>query len=172
MSSKIGGLLKLQLLMDCTPLRHTSTFADYATFLFNRFFSPHYRAGAAEVHLVFDTPSRQQPFNPKCYEHKRRDQRHNNEHLSFFPNTQIPNSWKSYVDCRNCKRSVIEALGLSLGLSYVQSARFKLKADQHLIIAGCLPDGGMPQIISGDGNLPSTEHKYQTSAEEADMRIW
>ena len=57
-------------------------------------------------------------------------------------------------------------------MSYVQSARFKLKADQHLIIAGCFPDGGMPWIISGDGNLPSTEHKYQTSAEEADMRIW
>ena len=56
-------------LINCTPLRHTSTVADYATFLFNRFVSPHYRAGAAEVHLVFDTPNRQ-PFNPKCYEQK------------------------------------------------------------------------------------------------------
>ena len=73
-------------LINCTPLRHTSIVADYAAFLFNRFVSPHYRAGAVEVHLVFDTPNRQ-PFNPKCYEHKRRDQCHNtkdHEHLSFY----------------------------------------------------------------------------------------
>ena len=78
-------------LINCKPLRHTSTVAEYATLLFNHFISPHYQAGATEVHLVCDTPSKQ-PFSPKCYECKR-DQSHrstNHNHLSF-----TPQSWSS-----------------------------------------------------------------------------
>lgn len=112
-----------------------------------------------------------QSFNPKCYEHARRDQHHNtdnHEHLSFLPNTRIPHAWRMYIECWKCKRAIIEALGLA----YIQSASFRLKPVQQLIVAGCFSDRGMPWVISGDGNLPEPEQLYHTNAEEADMRIW
>ena len=158
-------------LINCSPLRSTSTITEYATFLLNRFTSPHYLAGAKEVHLVFDTSNHVASFNPKCYERARRDQSHttdNHQHISFLPNTTIPHNWRTYIECRKCKRAIIEAIGMS----YIQSARFRLKPDQKLIVAGCFSDSGAPWVVSGDGTLPTIELQYNTNAEEADMRIW
>ncbi len=45
------------------------------------------------MHLVFDAP-KQQPFNPKMFEQKRRDQGHAlnsaHEHITFTPTTPPP----------------------------------------------------------------------------------
>ena len=38
-------------LIQCAPLRHTSTISRYAELLFNRFILHHFSAGAVEVHL-------------------------------------------------------------------------------------------------------------------------
>ena len=59
-----------------------------------------------------------------------------------------------------------------MGYSLLEKFHQQLQLREHLIIAGCFPDGGMAWMISGDGNLPSTQHKYQTNAEEADRRKW
>lgn len=91
-------------LFNCSPLRTTSTIMKYATFLLNRFVSPHDLAGAREVHLVFDISSTAVSFNPKCYEHARKDQSHNtdnHQHISFLPSTSIPHNWRTYIEYLN-----------------------------------------------------------------------
>ena len=159
-------------LINCNPLRSTSNISQYAMMLFNRFIAPHFNAGATEINLVFDTETRRQ-FNPKCFEHQRRDtgsSLNNHEHIEFIPTTKIPQAWRTFIQCRQCKRSIIQALGLA----YLQSARFKLQHHQKLIVAGCfdLSTHSNPMVIHGNGSLPEPIRKYQTNAEEADMIIW
>ena len=159
-------------LINCKPLRHTSTVEEYATLLFNHFVLPHYQAGAVEVHLVFYTPSKQS-FSPKCYERIRRDQSHpstSHNHISFTPSTKVPQVWRAYLECRQCKRSIIEAVGLA----YIQSARFQLQQHQYFILSGCMSENtdDVSWVVSGGNSLPVTDLKYSSNAEEADMRIW
>ena len=112
-------------LINCKPLRTTKTITEYAMFLHNRFFVPHFRNDAKEIHLIFDAP-KQQSFNPKMFEQERRDQGHasnsTHEHIAFTPTTQLPTKWREFLECRQCKRSIIEAITLA----YVQSVRFRL----------------------------------------------
>ena len=123
-------------LINTSPLRSTTTISHYATLLFNRFITPYYLAGAKEVHLIFDTERRQQ-FNPKCFEHQRRSDKNNSSndhhHVTFTTTTNVPQNWRSFIQCRECKRSIIQALGLS----YLQTARFKLLHDQNLMFYSC-----------------------------------
>ena len=100
-------------LIQCAPLRKTSTITQYAELLFNRFFSHHFKTGAVEVHLVFDSPN-VQLFNRKQFERTRRDNTHtestnSHEHVEFTPSTKIPNSWRSLIECRVCKQSIMAA---------------------------------------------------------------
>ena len=37
----------------------------------------------------------------------------NHEHIAFTPDTDISQRWREYIECRACKRSIIEAIGLS-----------------------------------------------------------
>jgi len=157
-------------LINCKPLQHTSTVAEYATLLFNCFILPHYQVGATEVHLVFDTPSKH-CFSPKCYEHTRRDQSHhsiNHNHLSFTPSAKVPQVWKAYIECCQCKRAVTEAMGLA----YLQSSRFWLQQHQYFVLSGCFSEntGGVAWVISGNG-LPVPDLKCLLNAEEADVRF-
>ena len=73
-----------------------------------------------------------------------------------------------YIECR--ERSIIQALGLS----YLQSVRFKLENNQTLVVAGCFSGSGEDTgwIISGGDDLPYPDPKFKTDAEEADMQIW
>ena len=155
-------------LIQCAPLRHTSTISRYAELLFNRFILHHFSAGAVEVHLVFDSPD-VQTFSPKHYEHTWRDNAHvptdGHEHICFTPSTKIPSGWRALIECRVCKQSIITALSLA----YIQTTNLKMEAHQKLIVAGCLKD---TWEISGSGTPPHTREIYQTNAEEADMRIW
>ena len=59
-------------LIQCNPLRQTMTIMEYGILILNRFVIPQYKAGTKEVHIVFDIPS-ERYFNPKSYEHNRRD---------------------------------------------------------------------------------------------------
>jgi len=94
--------------INTRPLQQTRTVSDYACFLFEQFASPHYRAGVQEIHLVFDKPWRQ-AFNPKYSQIS-----NNHQHCSFSISTSIPCNWQEHLHCQQCKRSVIEAIGLSL----------------------------------------------------------
>lgn len=159
-------------LINCKPLRNTTTISDYAMLLFNRFFAPYFQTNSTkEIHLVFDAPN-QQPFNPKAFEQRRRDQgrntNSNHEHIHFTPSTKTPSNWREHIDCRQCKKSLIEAITLP----YLQSIRFRLKADQVLVVSGCYSANHPPCFISGDGSLPSTANHLKTTSEEADLRIW
>ena len=140
-------------------------------FLFNRFLSEHYQT-ANEVHLIFDCPNNQN-FQPKIFEQKRRDQgnssaNHDHQHADFSPTTSTPAAaaWRSILDCRQCKKSLIEAIGLS----YLQSARYKLKNGQTLILSGCFSSSTTFRITGN--SLPFPESVYSSNADEADMRMW
>ena len=157
--------------INTRPLRQTKTFSDYACFLFEQFVTQHFKAGVLEVHLVFDKV-RRQPFNPKQYEHKKRYSHNNNDHqhCSFNPITGIPNNWQEYLQCPQCKRSVIEAIGLSL----LQKGRFLLKGQQQLVLAGCFSGSGENSawvLNAGEVSAEQPE-EYYSNAEEADSRIW
>ena len=157
--------------INCNPLRSISV-SEYAMLLFKQFIAPHFNAGATEVHWVFDMKNRQQ-FNPKCFEHERRDVGNspgNHEHITFTPSTKVPQTWQTFIECRKCKRSIIQALGLA----YLQSARFKLQHHHKLIVAGCFDQSthSSPMVIHGNGHLPEPIRKYETNAKEDDMIIW
>ena len=62
-------------LINCKPLLSTKTITEYAMLLKNRFFVPHYRNNAKEIHMIFDGP-KEQYFNPKMFDQKRRDKGH------------------------------------------------------------------------------------------------
>lgn len=133
-------------------------------FLFDRFSLPHFDANASEVHLIFDAPNLH-PFNQKVFEHNRRDQGHTDH--AFTPLTATPSAWRTILGCRQCKRSLIEAIGLS----YMQSAKFKLRSGQTLILSGCFSGTASTVCISAN-SLPTPDSQYTSNAEEADMRIW
>ena len=155
-------------LLQCAPLRQTSTISRYAELLFNRFILTHFKTGAIEVHLLFDSPSIQ-AFNPKSHERTRRDSTRTSSsshvHITFTPSTLIPNNWRSLIECRECKQSIMAAVSLA----YVQTLTLKLGAHQKFIISGSLPD---TWEISGGGASSQTRELYTTNAEKADMRIW
>ena len=88
-------VLDAMFLIQCNPLRQTMTITDYAKLMF---VMPHYQD---ERH-----------FNPKLYEQNRRDStcdNNNHEHIQFQPSTKVP---KAFIVCRECKRRIIQAIGL------------------------------------------------------------
>ena len=160
-------------LVNTRPLRRTKTIEEYAILLFNRFILEHYKAGVRGVHLIFDKPSKQ-AFNPKQFEHAKRylskKTSCQHEHISFSSHTSIPQGWHEYIECRTCKQSVVEVIGLS----YLVKGSMLLKADQRLIIAGCYSgeNGNDAWIIHSNAMTPEIATEYHTNAVEADSRIW
>ena len=105
-------------LINCNtkPLRKTKTISEYAQFLFNWYALEQYQSGVSEVHLVFDKPS-QQKFNPKQFEHTKRDKRgssectqHEHNIITFSPQTATASGWQQYLQCRLW---LIQAIGLA-----------------------------------------------------------
>ena len=125
------------------------------------------------MHFCFDKPKQHQ-FNAKECEQQRRDQVcksdlecHN--HIEFTPHTAIPRPWQEYVQCRQCKRALIEALGLV----YLQTGRFSLYPGQKLVFSGCFSGNAEDTAwVIVKGSLPQPEPIYSSSAQEADMRVW
>ena len=153
-------ILDAMFLIQCNPLRQTMTIKDYALLLLNHFAAQHYQAGVPEVHFLFDVP-RTQHFNPKEYEQKRRDfaSQVSHDHQQFEPSTKVPKSWRRVLECWQCKRSIIEAIGLS----YIQQARFIIGPDKRRILAGCFTneENYTPIIISGSDELPQPDLQYK-----------
>ncbi len=136
----------------------------------------HHSDHAASVFCVVSPmPITTQNFNPKLFEQARRDQDHLQSqsqlhtHESFIPATSLVHllknsSWRDYLNCRTCKWSMIQALGLA----YMQSIR--LKQDQTLYLSGCFSDQCAVKIV-GD-SLPEKDITYKSNASEVDMRCW
>ncbi len=166
-------ILDAMFFLNYKPLRNIVNIRDYSMFLFNRFILPHYQCNrACEVHVLFDTQANDQQFNPKAFEHNRRDKGKElqlHTHISFTPATAIPNNWKSFIDCRKCKACIIEALGLS----FMQTLRQKLLQGQTLYLSGCFAQTNTTQVCKFSGDcLPMTLASYSSNSREADMRIW
>ena len=116
-------------LINIRLLRRTKTIKDYVFLLFNQVVVQYYKAGTNEIHLIFDKPGRQK-FNPKSFEHHRQYNKKSisqHQHCSFTPATTILPRWQEYLDCRECKRSIVESIGLSL----LQEGRVLLRGRQN-----------------------------------------
>jgi len=74
--------------------------------------------------------------------------------------------WHEYAECRECKRSIVEAIGLSFSLL--------LTGCQSLFIAGCLSGEGenYALILRSGEAIAEPVPEYHSNAEEADNRIW
>ena len=134
----------------------------YAELLFNRFILIHFKIGAIEVHVLFDSPSLQ-AFNPKSYDERtRRDGTRTSSisyvHITFPPSMLIPNNWSLSVKCRECKQPIY---GSSI-TSLLSESNSKLGAHQNM---GNLRWSIIP-------NQRTIHTPYTTNIEEADMRIW
>lgn len=131
-------IIDAMFLVNTTPLRRTKNISDYSRLLFNRYALDHYKTGAQEIHFIFDMPNKQS-FNPKLFEQEHRDVTHSissknqHNHQNFTPTTLIPPNWCQFIQCRQCKQSIIEAIGLA----YLQIGGQFLKNEQRFIIAGC-----------------------------------
>ena len=112
-----------------------SSVKEYGIFLYDRFLLPNYRTLVSEIHLLFDTPGSDMNFNSKIFEQKRRDsEKEGSSHnrVSFTPSTSTQISWRSHSDCRQCKASLVQALGLS----FLQTITQQLRPRQSLYIVG------------------------------------
>lgn len=162
-------------LVNLTPLRQTETIHDYTYLIFRRFIRPYFNQGAIEVHVIFDVPPEPGKFNPKAGEQNRRDENRtpldsSHTHISFQPNSPLPRPWKNYIQCRQCKRSIVEAIGLTL----LRTGSNQLRIGQQIVLAGCFSGEGqkVAMIISGDKRYPQPSELFTSAAVEADERIW
>ena len=123
------------------------------------------------MHLIFDKVYRQL-FNPKPFKHVKRysKNRYDHQHCSFTPEANVPNKRQEYLQCQQCKRSIVEAVGLAL----LQKGRYFLVGQQRLLLAGCFSGKGENNawlLKEGEVSAEQPEQHYST-AEEADSRIW
>ena len=158
--------------LNITPLRQHQTITDYANLIFNVSVLPHFRRGTGEVHLVFDHPERLD-FNPKSCEHKRRYGKASSEHshISVDPQSPIQRPWKQFLQCKQCKRSIVE----SIGWAFLRTAKSLLLAGQVLVLGGCFSGESQDNawiITGGDVAPPQPSPNYSSNAQEADMRVW
>ena len=88
----------------------------------------------------------------------------------FTPESQIPRPWREYLDCKQCKRSLVQALGLV----YLRTAKFLLINNQILVLAGCFNGERQDEAweITAGSSIPDVNPLYKTNAPEADMRVW
>ena len=160
--------------INTNPLRQHKSIDQYAYFLFRQIVVPHYQIGTKKVHLVFDHPQRLS-FNPKDCEHSRRygqskSTTKDHNHIKFTPDSAIPRPWREYLECRQCKRSLVEALGWV----YLRTAQRYLKEGQVIVLAGCFSGETQDDawVITGGHSIPQPTHAYKSNAQEADMRVW
>jgi len=167
-------IIDAMFLIHIRPLRRTKTIEAYAVLLFHQVVVHYFQSGTTEVHLVFDKPGCRS-FNPKAFEHHRRYNKHisdsqHHQHIEFIPSTNIPPKWQDYLDCRDCKRSIVE----SIGLYFLRQGRLLLRANQKLILSGCFSgtNDNNAWIVSASSIIPELTTQYHTNSQEADNRVW
>ena len=156
-------------LINTNPLHQTENLSHYSYLLFNHFMKQYFQKGSKTIHLLFDNPNTVS-FNPKALEQSRRDKTNTiskvHNHVSFSPDSEIKRPWRDYINCRQCKRSIIEALGLA----YLKNAQTMVKPGQTLILAGCFSGTATNTawVICGGQLVPQPEPLYNSNSPEAD----
>lgn len=155
-------VLEGMFLINTSPLSTHPSMMEYSFFLFRRFVRPHFLAGSAEVHPVFDTPGKKQhPPRP------RRDDvcslSPDHQHTTFTDACTPPSNWREILSCRECKRKLVlflgnffkRATGSMLSLSWLAASREKQNE------AWAVTTTGKESILT-----------LKSDAEEADTRVW
>ena len=78
----------------------------------------------------------------------------------------IPQAWREHLECRSCKRSIIEAIGLA----YLQKGCSLLRVGHALILAGCFSGENNTWRVSNELTHQLVT-EYTTNAMEADSII-
>ena len=91
-------------------------------------------------------------------------------HCSFTPYSSIPLRWQVHLCCIECKRSIVEAIGLSL----LQQGWSLLRGTQKLVISGCVSGENKNDVWSLSLNkpIPTLTTIYHSNAEVSDNRMW
>lgn len=123
-------------MINVSPLACHHTLKEYTQFLVRRYVLPHFVKGAKEVHIVFDNPGRQL-LSPKAFERRRRDDTgilaSDHHHAQFRDDCEVPQKWREHLQCRECKRHLVE----HLGKSFMQHVPGILRGSQKVVLAGC-----------------------------------
>ena len=122
--------------------------------------------------LVFDKPGRQ-TFNPKQFERAKwyKGKSCNQyDHIPFTPQTSIPQRWQEYLECRECKWSIVEAVGLS----FLQKGQLFVMGCQNLVIAGCLSREGENNawVIHSSEVIGTTACDFVSYFESQKQQFW
>lgn len=107
-------ILEGMFLIQTAPPPGVSTFKQYTDMFLSRFVNHHLRAGAIQVHVLFDDPDNSTQ-SPKEIERQKRDSsaHADSEHecLQINPQGVVPADWRSkLVNCRKYKRLLCEFL--------------------------------------------------------------
>lgn len=123
-----SAILEGMFMIQTPPLPTMSLMKDYVKLLLAKHINPHLRAGATEVHVVFDNPG-SLTETPKEIEHRRRD-KNDNDHkcTSFESNQPTPRNWRSILGCRDCKKKLTAYLGSEI----LEVGTKQLKTNQKL----------------------------------------
>lgn len=127
-------------LIQTAPPPGTSTFQQYTDMLLRRFVQPHLKAGAREVHVLFDDPDCSHQ-SPKQIERQTRDKAANidSDHncLQIESHKTLPTDWRrKLLNCRKCKR----ALGAYLSQEMLKLISSNLRENQTFFTAGGFVD--------------------------------
>lgn len=104
------AIIDAMFIINTTPLRQHKIREHYADFLFRQYAIPHFNLGTKEVHFVLTiqvdlvsilrTVSTKGGIQiPKM-----------TSHFTFDPQSSTPRPWRKYLDCRQCKRSLVEVI--------------------------------------------------------------
>lgn len=166
-------ILEGMFLIQTAPPPGISTFREYTDMLLTRFVQPHLRAGALEVHIIFDDPGTSHQ-SPKEIERQKRDNvitlDSDHECLQIKPHASLPTDWRrKLLNCRRCKRALCAFLSHEM-LHLIPS---NLRDNQIFFTAGGFLDQHQNQCycIRKDGE-PHLLPYLRSNAEETDLRIW
>lgn len=104
------AIIDAMFIINTTSLRQHKILEQYADFLFRQYAIPHFNLGTKEVHFVLTiqvdlvsilrTVSTKGGIQiPKM-----------TSHFTFDPQSSTPRPWRKYLDCRQCKRSLVEVI--------------------------------------------------------------
>ena len=161
-------ILEGMFMINVSPLRSHHTMKEYTQFLLRRYALPHFVKGAKEVHIIFDNPGRQL-LSPKSFERRRRDDTgtlaSDHHHAQFCDDSGIPQKWRDHLQCRECKRNLVEHLGKSI----MQHAPDILCGNQKVVLAGCFTGDAQDQAWELSANNAQPNPLLNGSAEEATL---